>query len=84
MKVTDSERAKNIFYSYAILFMLLALSFAGLFGIQFWQKDENARAEHLELNKIAIKKDDFIRRNLISIIMAVLTNIINTILSTSI
>jgi hypothetical protein len=47
MKVSDSERTKNIFYSYAILFMLLVLSFAGLLGIQFWQKDENTRAEQL-------------------------------------
>ena len=85
MKVSDSERLKNIFYSYAILFMLLVLSLAGFLGIQFWQKDENARAEQLELNKnTALKKDDFFRSNIISVSMAILTNIINTILSTSI
>ena len=39
MKVSDSDRAKNIFYSYAILFMLLILSFAALTGMQIWQKD---------------------------------------------
>jgi hypothetical protein len=33
MKVTDSERTKNIFYSSVVLLMELIISFAALFGI---------------------------------------------------
>jgi hypothetical protein len=39
MKVKDSERVKNIFYSYAVLVMLLILSFGALMGLQLWKKD---------------------------------------------
>jgi hypothetical protein len=37
MKVSDGERNKNIFYSWAVLDMLLILSLAALVGIEFWQ-----------------------------------------------
>jgi hypothetical protein len=36
LKVSDAQRAKDIFYSYVILFMMLILSFAALMGLQFW------------------------------------------------
>jgi len=44
MKVSDTERKKNIFYSYAILFMLLILSFASLVGLQYLQKNTTVPA----------------------------------------
>ena len=77
MKVTDSERSKNIFYSYAILFMLLVLSFASLIGVQYWQS-------HTELPTNSEKMADKIKINLFSVAMAILTNVINFILSYSI
>lgn len=77
MKVSDSERSKNIFYSCAILFMLLVLSFASLIGLQYWQS-------HTELPVNSEALVDKIKSNLFSVAMAILTNVINFILSYSI
>lgn len=77
MKVTDSERSMNIFYSYAILFMLLVLSFVGLIGLQFWQvAEENKQA--------GTSMTDKLKGYLVTGSMAILTNVINFVLSTSI
>ena len=76
MKVSDSERRKYIFYSNAILFMLLVLSFASLIGLQYWQS-------HTELPVNSEALIDKIKSNLFSVAMAILTNVINFILSYS-
>lgn len=77
MKVSDSERHRNIFYSYCILFMMLILSFAALIGLQFWEVAEHAK--HYE-NSLG----DKLKSYLVTGSMAVLTNIINFILGSSI
>ena len=77
MKVSDAERRRYYFYSYAILFMLLVLSFASLIGLQYWQI-------HTELPVNSKALIDKIKSNLFSVAMAILTNVINFILSYSI
>jgi len=77
MKVSDAERSGNIFYSYAILFMLLVLSFAALIGLKYWQT-------HTELPVNSKARIDQIKSKLFSVFMAILTNFINFILSHSI
>lgn len=38
MKITDKERRTYIFYTSAVLFMMLVLSFAALVALQYWQR----------------------------------------------
>lgn len=77
MKITDEERRMKIFYSYAILFMLLVLSFGALVGLQFWEADESKK-------QVGVTMTEKLRSYLVTGSMAILTNIINFILSTSI
>lgn len=77
MKISDSQRSKNIFYSYAILFMLLLISLAALIGLSFWSVTLNQGAKgHSFIAKI--------KGYAITALMSILTNIINYILSYSI
>ena len=77
MKVSDSDRSRYIFYSSSILFMLLILSFGSLVGLQYWQS-------HTQLPVNSTKPLDKLKSSLFSMGMAILTNIINFILSYSI
>ena len=77
MKVTDAQRAKNVFYSYAVLLMLLILSFAALLGLQFWNMAEEEKQVGPELSSKLMSY-------VITGSMAILTNVINYILSYSI
>lgn len=77
MKISDSERRKNVFYSYAILFMMLILSFAALMGLQFWEISEHK-------TKYGDSLSDKLKSYLVTGSMAILTNIINFILGSSI
>lgn len=78
MKVTDDQRMWYNIYSNAVLFMLLVLSFASLLGLQVMQVSNNTdvSTENSLMDKI--------KTNLFSIMMALLTNVINYILGFSI
>ena len=77
MKISDSQRSKNVFYSYCILFMLLVISFALLMGLQFW---EIAQSKVHVGTSLTAKLFSYA----ITGLMSVLTNVINYILSYSI
>lgn len=76
MKVTDAERSKFRFYSNVVLFLLLVVSFASLIGLQYLQG-------HTELPVNSKALIDQIKSRLFSVAMAILTNVINFILSYS-
>lgn len=80
MKVTDSERDIYILYSYAVVFILLILSFASLTGLEIL-KDILAKSLGSNQNDNAFDLIQLLKKNAIVIGMAVFTNVINFILN---
>ncbi len=78
MKVTDEQRMWYNIYSNGVLFMLLVLSFASLLGLQIMQVNNPTDT----IKEATIW--DKVKTNLFSIMMALLTNVINYILGFSI
>ena len=74
MKVKDDRRQTNIIYSWAVLFMLLVISFASLFGIQLWENAQQRIVVGTGFKQKAISY-------LILAIQSFLTFVINQILS---
>ena len=80
MKVTDSERTINIIYSYAVVYMLLILSFASLTGLEIL-KDILAKSIGSNQNDNTFNLIELLKKNVVVIGMAVFTNVINFILN---
>ena len=80
MKVTDSERTINIIYSYAVVYMLLILSFASLTILDILN-DILAKSIGSNQNDNTFNLIELLKKNVVVIGMAVFTNVINFILN---
>jgi hypothetical protein len=76
MKVTDANRKSYMCYSWAVLFMLLVLCFAVLLGTEFWKRTITP----IDLNQNLQSQAKSIA---LTVFMALVTTIINAILSNS-
>ena len=76
MKISDSVRRKKILYSWGVLSMLLVLSFAALMLLQYWKLSAASA-------KVGYSLSARIKALALSGSMAILTTLINYILSTT-
>jgi hypothetical protein len=76
MKVGDSTRRQNVVYSWGVLLMLLILSLAGLLGLQFWKMSVSGI-------KVGNSLGSRLKTMGLSAFMAILTTLINVVLSNS-